>query len=148
MSNTINIVQPKAEDGVTDVSYVTRTNSIFKSDGSPLGDSMDAYMDEVDELSQSLTELADGTMPIVYNDTSKQTFASLATLETIASNMDNTSSGVAIIYNQCGIVHKMNSSHIGMIVIAYNGAIFSFRKVDTTWSYATVSVGAYTNVTS
>ena len=57
MPNTINIVQPKAEDGVTEVSFVTRTNSIYKSDGSPLGDSLDAYMDEVDELSQNLTEL-------------------------------------------------------------------------------------------
>jgi len=56
MPNTINIVQPKAEDG-TPVSYVTYTNSIFKSDGTPLGDSMDAYMDEVDEISQNLTEL-------------------------------------------------------------------------------------------
>ena len=54
MSNTINIVQPKAEDGVTEVSFVTRTNSIFKSDGTPFGDSMDAYMDEVDELSSNL----------------------------------------------------------------------------------------------
>ena len=62
MPNTINIVQPKAEDGVTDVSFVTRTNSIFKSDGTPLGDSMDAYMDEVDELSQNLTELHDITL--------------------------------------------------------------------------------------
>ena len=56
MPNTINIVQPKAEDG-TEISFITRTNSIFKSDGSPLGDSMDAYMDEVDELSQNLTQL-------------------------------------------------------------------------------------------
>ena len=56
MPNTINIVQPKAEDGVTEVSYVTRTNSIFKSDGSPLGDSMEQYMDKVDELSQNLTK--------------------------------------------------------------------------------------------
>lgn len=57
MPNTINIVQPKAEDGVTEISYVTRTNSIFKSDGSPLGDSMDAYMDEVDELRSNLTAI-------------------------------------------------------------------------------------------
>ena len=54
MPNTINIVQPKTEDGVTEVSYVTRTNSIFKSDGSPLGDSMDAYMEEVDELKNTV----------------------------------------------------------------------------------------------
>ncbi len=104
--------------------------------------------DKITAVSDDLAELASGTMPIVYKDTSKQTFVSIATLETIASNMDNTSSGVAIIYNQCGIVHKMNSSHIGMMVVAYNGAMFSFRKVDNTWSYATVSVGAYTNVTS
>lgn len=57
MPNTINIVQPKAEDGVTEVSFVTRTNSIFKSDGTPLGDSMDEYMEEVDELSSNLAEL-------------------------------------------------------------------------------------------
>lgn len=57
MPNTINIVQPKAEDGVTEVSFVTRTNSIYKSDGSHLGDSLDAYMDEVDELSQNLAVL-------------------------------------------------------------------------------------------
>lgn len=52
MPNTINIVQPKAEDG-TPVSYVTRTNSIFRSDRTPLGDSLDAYMDEVDELNNN-----------------------------------------------------------------------------------------------
>lgn len=56
MTNTINIVQPKAEDGVTEVSFVTRTNSIYKSDGSPLGDSLDEYMEEVDELSSNLTK--------------------------------------------------------------------------------------------
>lgn len=56
MPNTINIVQPKAEDGVTEVSFVTRTNSIFKSDGSPLGDSLDEYMEEVDELSSNLSK--------------------------------------------------------------------------------------------
>lgn len=38
MPNTINIVQPKAEDGVTEVSFVTRTNSIYNSDGTPIGD--------------------------------------------------------------------------------------------------------------
>jgi hypothetical protein len=143
---------------------MTDTSHVFDVNGNPLhgelfigetiaSDDVEpidgfAHESDVDALSQSLAELADGTMPIVYKDTSKQTFANIATLEAIASNMDNTSSGVAIIYNQCGIVHKMNSSHIGMIVIAYNGAIFSFRKVDNTWSYATVSVGAYTNVTS
>lgn len=66
MSNTINIVQPKAEDGVTEVSFVTRTNSIFKSDGSPLGDSLDEYMDEMDELSQDITDLK--TINYDYNN--------------------------------------------------------------------------------
>ena len=55
MPNTINIVQPKAEDG-TEISFITRTNTIYKSDGTPLGDSLDAYMYEVDELSQNLAE--------------------------------------------------------------------------------------------
>lgn len=67
MPNTINIVQPKAEDGVTEVSFVTRTNSIYKSDGSPLGDSLDAYMDKVDELSQNLAELE--VFSKTYSDT-------------------------------------------------------------------------------
>ena len=64
MPNTINIVQPKAEDG-TEISFITHTNSIFKSDGSPLGDSMDAYMDEVDELSQNLADLDYGTASVI-----------------------------------------------------------------------------------
>lgn len=55
MPNTIPIQQPYAEDG-TEISLITRTNSIYKSDGTPLGDSLDAYMDKVDELSQNLAE--------------------------------------------------------------------------------------------
>jgi hypothetical protein len=75
MPNTINIVQPKAEDGVTEVSFVTRTNSIFKSDGTPLGDSMDVYMDEVDELSQDVAELQNNRIGTYVSLNTYTTFA-------------------------------------------------------------------------
>ena len=86
MPNTINIVQPKAEDGVTEVSFVTRTNSIYKSDGTPLGDSMDAYMDEVDELSQEVA----GLKPEVLYSTNRIDFGGAGT---------STTSGTAIVMN-------------------------------------------------
>lgn len=121
MSNTINIVQPKAEDGVTDVSYVTRTNSIFKSDGSPLGDSMDAYMDEVDELSQNLAEI--GTI-VSDSDTVSvpaNTFTNIITVTLskgvwVVTSFINLSQSITGIY-----VHRLVGSSTTIAQIRNNG---------------------------